>query len=55
MLVEFTKHSDTSAGRMKIGQVFDIDDSEALKLISENRCKSLEPLIEEEEDGSRDE
>lgn len=55
MLVEFTKHSDTSNGRMKIGQVFDINDQEALKLVAEGRCKSLEPLIEEEEDGSRDE
>lgn len=53
MLVEFTKHSDTSVGRMKIGQVCDLDDSEALDLIAKGRCKSLEPL--EEEDGSRDE
>lgn len=53
MLVEFTKHSDTSVGRMKIGQVYDFDDIEALKLIAEGRCISIE--TEEEEDASRDE
>lgn len=41
MLVEFTKHCDTSEGRKKIGSQCDLPDSEAMTFISENKCKPL--------------
>ena len=56
MLVEFTRHSDTSMGRCKIGSIVDfLPQEEAKSLFEQNKCKLLESIVEQEveEDGSR--
>lgn len=64
MLVEFTKHCDTSEGRQKIGNVIALPSNEAKELIAAGKCKALEWTVEEVaeelnlsevDDGSRDE
>ncbi len=55
MLVEFTRHSDTSMGRCKIGSIVDLPQEEAKSLFEQKKCNLLESIVEQEveEDGSR--
>lgn len=55
MLVEFTRHSDTSLGRCKIGSIVNLPQQEAEMLAAQQKCILIEEITEEEvEDGSRD-
>lgn len=60
MLIEFTRHSDTSFGRIKIGTVVDLPKAEAASLVKANKAIYVESLVEEieqpieDEDGCRD-
>lgn len=55
MLVEFTRHSDTSLGRYKIGSIVNLPQQEAEMLAAQQKCILIEQITEEEvEDGSRD-
>lgn len=46
MLVEFTRHSDTSIGRCKIGSIVDLPKEEVEILLAQKQCVLLEPPIE---------
>ena len=41
MKIEFTKHSDTSLGRAKIGEILDLPMSEAKELVAEKKAKKV--------------
>ena len=51
MKVLFTKHSDTSLGRVKIGTIVDLPTKEAKDFIQNNKAsvveKVVEPIVEE--------
>jgi len=60
MLIEFTRHSETTIGRFKIGSVVDLPKAEAASLVQAKKAIYVEFLVEEieqpveDEDGCRD-
>ena len=58
MKILFTKHSDTSVGRVKIGTIVDLPEEEAKNFVENNKAsfvdKPVEESIEDVEEQSDD-